>query len=78
MRANGYEADPTFGRGRLIDDLKGAMFRKGIPALRQAFFLTDYPLDISPLAKRIRKSPDWPNVSSPLLVVWNWAMPLPN
>src|SRR5437763_15722873 len=51
MRANGYEADPRLGRGRLIDDLKGAMFRKGIPALRQAIFLTDYPLDVSPLAK---------------------------
>ncbi len=51
MRANGYEADPKLGRGRLIDDLKGAMFRKGIPALRQALFLTDYPRDVSPLAK---------------------------
>ena len=48
---NGYEADPKLGRGRLIDDLKGAMFRKGIPALRQAIFLTDYPRDVSPLAK---------------------------
>jgi lysyl-tRNA synthetase class 2 len=51
MRANGYEADPKLGRGRLIDDLKGAMFRRNIPALRQALFLTDYPRDISPLAK---------------------------
>jgi lysyl-tRNA synthetase, class II len=51
MRASGYEADPKLGRGRLIDDLKGAMFRKNIPALRQAIFLTDYPRDISPLAK---------------------------
>jgi lysyl-tRNA synthetase class 2 len=51
MRAMGYEADPKLGRGRLIDDLKEALFRKGIPALRQALFLTDYPLDVSPLAK---------------------------
>jgi lysyl-tRNA synthetase class 2 len=51
MRAQGYEVDPALGRGRLIDDLKGAMFRKNIPALRQALFLTDYPLDVSPLAK---------------------------
>lgn len=51
MRANGYEADPKLGRGRLIDDLKGAMLKKGVPALRQALFLTDYPRDVSPLAK---------------------------
>src|SRR5437588_12328680 len=51
MRARGYEVDPGVGRGRLIDDLKSAMFRKGIPELRQALFLTDYPLDVSPLAK---------------------------
>jgi lysyl-tRNA synthetase, class II len=51
MRSQGYEVDATASRGRLIDDLKSAMFRKGIPALRQAIFLTDYPLEISPLAK---------------------------
>lgn len=52
MRLRGYEADPTLGRGRLIDDLKGVMFRKNIPELKQALFLTDYPLDVSPLAKK--------------------------
>ncbi len=52
MREHGYEADPNLGRGRLIDDLKGIMFRKGDVALRQALFLTDYPLDVSPLAKQ--------------------------
>src|SRR5437763_14122651 len=51
MRAQGYEVDPKLGRGRLIDDLKEAMIRKGIPVLRQALFLTDYPRDVSPLAK---------------------------
>ena len=57
MRAQGYEADPKLGRGRLIDDLKGIMLRKGIPALRQALFLTDYPIDISPLAKKHKEIP---------------------
>jgi len=57
MRARGYEADPKLGRGRLIDDLKGFMFRKDIPELKQALFLTDYPLDDSPLAKKHREIP---------------------
>jgi lysyl-tRNA synthetase, class II len=58
MRANGYAVDPTFGRGRLIDDLMKGMLRKRIPTLQQALFLTDYPLDISPLAKTHRSQPE--------------------
>ena len=57
MRANSFEADPKLGWGRLVDDLMKAMFRKNIPALKQALFLTDYPLDISPLAKQHREVP---------------------
>ncbi|HEY7127351.1 MAG TPA: lysine--tRNA ligase [Ktedonobacterales bacterium] len=53
MRAHGFEADEKLGRGRLIDDLKGQMLkRRQHPQLRQALFLYDYPLDVSPLAKQ--------------------------
>src|ERR1700694_1686766 len=67
MRANGYEADPKLGRGRLIDDLKSIMLRKGIPELRQALFLTDYPIDISPLAKRHTEMPGLTDRFQPLV-----------
>jgi lysyl-tRNA synthetase class 2 len=58
MHARGYEVDPALGRGRLIDELKSAMFRQGAEPLRRALFLVDYPLDVSPLAKRHRSQPD--------------------
>ncbi len=49
MRGLGMETDPAKGRGRLIDDLISTYVE---PKLIQPTFLYDYPLDMSPLAKR--------------------------
>ena len=43
------EVDPTKDRGRLIDDLVSAFVE---PHLIQPTFLVDYPVEMSPLAKR--------------------------
>jgi lysyl-tRNA synthetase class 2 len=58
MRIQGYEVDEKAGWGKLVDDLKGQMMKKGLPPLKQALFLTDYPLDVSPLAKQREDDPD--------------------
>ncbi len=58
MRTQGYDVDEKLGWGRLVDDLKGQMMKKGLPPLKQALFLTDYPLDVSPLAKQREDDPD--------------------
>jgi len=57
MRERGYEADEKLGRGRLIDDLKSQMMKRGFAPLKRALFLTDYPLDVSPLAKQREDDP---------------------
>jgi lysyl-tRNA synthetase class 2 len=57
MRAKNFEVDPRLAYGRLIDDLKSEMFRQRHPQLMQAIFLTDYPLDVSPLTKQHRAQP---------------------
>jgi len=49
MEQMGIEVDPNKGRGRLIDELVSSFVE---PHLIEATFLLDYPVDMSPLAKK--------------------------
>ncbi|MGB5925256.1 MAG: lysine--tRNA ligase [Dehalococcoidia bacterium] len=51
MAELGIEADPNKGRGRLIEELISTCVE---PKLVQPTFLLDYPVEMSPLAKRKR------------------------
>jgi lysyl-tRNA synthetase class 2 len=51
MAELGMETDPNKGRGRLIDELLSSFVE---PKLIQPTFLVDYPVEMSPLAKRKR------------------------
>ena len=51
MRRLGMEVDPGKGRGKLIEELISTFVE---PKLIQPTFLLDYPVDMSPLAKRKR------------------------
>jgi lysyl-tRNA synthetase class 2 len=48
------ETDPSMARGKLIDEIFG---EKCEPFLIQPTFITDYPLEMSPLAKQHRSRP---------------------
>ncbi|MBI4334355.1 MAG: lysine--tRNA ligase [Chloroflexi bacterium] len=54
VREKGIPVDATMGRGKLIDELLSKFVE---PHLVQPAFLTDYPIELSPLAK---KKPDNP------------------
>jgi lysyl-tRNA synthetase class 2 len=51
MEKLGLEVDPNKGRGRLVDELITTFVE---PKLMQPTFLLDYPVEMSPLAKRKR------------------------
>ncbi|MHB0869351.1 MAG: lysine--tRNA ligase [Chloroflexota bacterium] len=54
MRGIGMRPDPGSSRAKLIDDLLSAYVE---PKLIQPSFLLDYPVEMSPLAKRKRDNP---------------------
>ena len=47
------QVDKTMGKGKLIDEIFGEKCEKNII---QPTFITDYPVEMSPLAKKHRKS----------------------
>jgi lysyl-tRNA synthetase class 2 len=55
MTQMGMQVDPLKDRGRLIDELLSTYVE---PDLKQPTFLIDYPLEMSPLAKRHRENPE--------------------
>ena len=53
-RQNGIEVDESMGRGKLVDELFGELVE---PTLVDPTFITDYPVEMSPLTKRHRAKP---------------------
>ena len=51
----GVETDPSMGKGKLIDELFG---EKCEPYYIQPTFITDYPVEMSPLCKKHRDNPE--------------------
>jgi lysyl-tRNA synthetase class 2 len=50
----GAEIDETMGKGKLIDEIFGTVAE---PFIIQPTFITDYPIEMSPLAKKHRSKP---------------------
>ena len=54
-RSLGIEVDNTMGKGKLIDEIFG---EKCEGTYIQPTFITDYPIEMSPLTKRHRDNPE--------------------
>ncbi len=63
----GLDVDPGAERGHLIDDLFEASVQ---PELVQPTFITDYPVELSPLAKRHRDDPELTERFEPFIAGW--------
>jgi lysyl-tRNA synthetase class 2 len=51
----GIETDPTMGKGKLIDEIFGEKCEQNYI---QPTFITDYPVEMSPLTKKHRENPE--------------------
>ncbi|MCM1378015.1 MAG: lysine--tRNA ligase [Clostridium sp.] len=54
-KKNNIEVDPAWGKGKLIDEIFG---EKCEGTFIQPTFITDYPIEMSPLTKRHRNNPE--------------------
>lgn len=69
-RSLGLEVDNAAQRGHLMDEIFEAVAQ---PHLIQPTFITDYPVEMSPLAKRHRENPELTERFEPFICGWEAA-----